>query len=395
MVEAFVGLVGGGKSYSSVKRMCNYMANGGVVVTNILFSGYDVDNETFSAGAPLLAYLRNRYKWEYQPKQYIYISFDEMCSLPAWFRRVPGGVSRDKRTFLCIDEATDLFDTLDRGKLNNDSIYRELFRFLRLSRHAHIDVLFVCQDLNAINSRLRGLVSFIWRSTDMKNFRIGGLRLALPVNCFLLQQFDRTGKFELRREFVAKEQSVFSLYQSEAFHDALGITFSEPVQNGRIVERKKRMSKFERVLFYILLVLALVLFFKLFSLERKITYLSENLSQKADFQAISETMSGFQNLPRKDAEIRPAQDTPASNFKRVIVRGVFEFVGANSGNYCYVDGSLFRPGLLTEYGLCKSVTKNSIVCIDGLTETVILPRLGRASGVSFQAVPDESGASAL
>ena len=395
MVEAFVGLVGGGKSYSSVKRMCNYIAKGGVVVTNILFSGYDVESETFSEDAPLLAYLRNRYKWEYQPKQYIYISFDEMCTLPAWFRRVPGGVSRDKRTFLCIDEATDLFDTLDRGKLNNDSIYRELFRFLRLSRHAHIDVLFVCQDLNAINSRLRGLVSFIWRSTDMKNFRIGGLRLALPVNCFLLQQFDRTGKFELRREFVAKEQSVFSLYQSEAFHDALGITFSEPVQNGRIVERKKRMSKFERVLFYILLALAFVLIFKLISLEGKINYLSENLSQKADYPVISENKSGAENLPRNPGEIRPAQDTPVSNVKRVIVRGVFEFVGANSGNYCYVDGSLFRPGLLTEYGLCKSVTKNTIICIDGLTETVIVPRLGRASGVSFQAVPDESGASAL
>ncbi len=395
MVEAFVGLVGGGKSYSSVKRMCNYMANGGVVVTNILFSGYDVDNETFADDAPLLVYLRNRYKWEYQPKQYIYISFDEMCTLPAWFRRVPGGVSRDKRTFLCIDEATDLFDTLDRGKLNNDSIYRELFRFLRLSRHAHIDVLFVCQDLNAINSRLRGLVSFIWRSTDMKNFRIGGLRLALPVNCFLLQQFDRTGKFELRREFVAKEQSVFSLYQSEAFHDALGITFSEPVQNGHIVERKRRMSKVERVLLYIFFVLALLLLFKLISLDRKITYLSENLSQKSDFLAISENTSGVENLPRKYVEIRSSQESPASSLKRVIVRGVFEFVGANSGNYCYVDGSLFRPGLLTEYGLCKSVTKNSIVCIDGLTETVILPRLGRASGGSLQAVPDDAGASAL
>ena len=30
MVEAFVGLVGGGKSFSSVKRMCNYIASGGV-----------------------------------------------------------------------------------------------------------------------------------------------------------------------------------------------------------------------------------------------------------------------------------------------------------------------------------------------------------------------------
>lgn len=382
MVEAFVGLVGGGKSYSSVKRMCNYMSRGGVVVTNILFTGYDAESETFQQDAPVLSYLRTRYKWEYQHGQYIYISFDEMCSLPAWFHRVPGGVSRDKRTFLCIDEATDLFDSLDRGKLSNDSIYRELFRFLRLSRHAHIDVLFVCQDLNAINARLRGLVSFIWRSTDLKNFRLGGLKVALPVNCFLLQQFDRTGKLELRREFVAKEQAVFSLYQSEAFHDALGVTFSEPVADGRIKEQK--MSPLQKFLLYSLLLLFLFVLYKLFMLERQISYLSSIPPPAPALQVVESAKHST-----------PVESNPPLEVKRVIVRGVFEFVGANNGNYCYVDGSLFRPGMLTEYGLCKVVSKNSIICVDGLTETVILPRVDRASAVSLQGVPGDPGGASL
>ena len=54
MVEAFVGLVGGGKSFSSVKRMCNYIASGGVVVSNILLTGYDADSKSFAPDSPVL-----------------------------------------------------------------------------------------------------------------------------------------------------------------------------------------------------------------------------------------------------------------------------------------------------------------------------------------------------
>lgn len=67
MVEAFVGLVGGGKSYNSVRRMCNYIGNGGRVVTNILFTGYNIETKEFDANAPIFPYLVNHYQWQYQP----------------------------------------------------------------------------------------------------------------------------------------------------------------------------------------------------------------------------------------------------------------------------------------------------------------------------------------
>ena len=360
MIEAFVGLVGGGKSFSSVRRMCNYMASGGVVVSNILLTGYDVEAKSFSSDSPVISFLRDRLHWDYQPGQYLYIPFDEMATLPGWFHRVPGGQSREKRTFLCIDEATDLFDSLDRGKLNNDSVYRELFRFLRLSRHAHIDVLFICQDLNSINIRLRGLVGCIWRSTDMSNFRIGGLRIAIPVNCFLLQQFDRTGKLELRREFVAKDPRIFDLYQSEAFHDDLGITFSPPVQDGKI-RKGKKMSFFERVcLFGCVVCMAFVLFSQCRmrkEFDRRLEVVSSsNFQQASNNQQVTTSSPDSEHRENsKDFLSLFSSGSPASSEpvprdvpSRSVVRGVFSFTETPKGNYCYVDGSLFRVGMLTE-----------------------------------------------
>lgn len=402
MIEAFVGLVGGGKTFSSVRRMCNYMSTGGVVVSNILLSGYDTDTKQFSPESPVLIYLRDALQWEYQEGQYIYISFEDMSSLPGWFKRVPGGQSRDKRTFLCIDEATDLFDSLDRGKLNNDSVYRELFRFLRLSRHAHIDVLFICQDLNAINIRLRGLVGCIWRSTDMSNFRIGGLRVAIPINCFLLQQFDRTGKLELRREFVSKDSRIFSLYESEAFHDDLGVTFSPPVKDGKLKGGKKKMTMLERAILVLCVLCLLYLIFFTRSLSRDVSTISNSL-RSIDIEKVP----GKEKVPGNFVEKTPNEDSKGffsllssgssgSNVEsspnvpsRTFIRGVFSFTETPKERYCFVDGHLYKVGMLTEYGLCKVVSKNSVICVDGLHETILLPCVdaGGASGVSLQAVP--------
>lgn len=222
MVSAFVGQVGGGKSFSSVRRMCSYMARGGRCVSNIRLVGWSDELGDLAGDSPVRPFL-DSLGWEYQKGQYKYIPFDYMVANSQWFKEIPGGASRDLRTLCVIDEATDLFDSLDANKLRQDSGYRELFHFLRLSRHAHIDVLFICQDIDAINSRVRGLVGEIWKSTDMKNFVIHGFKISFPFDVFCLQRFDRRGKYELSREWVKKDVRVFGLYESEAFGGSLGI----------------------------------------------------------------------------------------------------------------------------------------------------------------------------
>lgn len=240
-IEAFIGLVGGGKSYCSVRRMAEYISRGGRCVSNIELIGWDKVKGDLSDDAPIIDYIREYHSWQYQAGQYKYIAFDDMVDNPEWFKSIPMGVSRTNRTLVVVDEATDLFDNLDRDKVRVNSGYRELFRFLRLSRHAHVDVLFICQDLRSINSRLRGLVSVIYRSTDMKEFRIGTLKVNFPFDVFMLQQFDRRGSMELRRHFIKKDQRIFNSYHSEAFNQDIGIGFDGyQVGDGRI-EKKKRV----------------------------------------------------------------------------------------------------------------------------------------------------------
>lgn len=268
-VEAFVGLVGGGKSYNSVRRMMAYMARGGRVCSNILLSGYKKDTKDFDEDSPVLPFLRS-IGWNYQKGQYTYIPFDEMVKNPFWIQQVPAGVDRYHRTLLVVDEATDLFDSLDGGRLRSDSAYREIFHFLRLSRHCHTDVLFIAQDIAAINTRLKGLVSFIWRSTDMKNFRLPKLRIPFPFDLFMLQQFDRSGKYEVKREWVKKDSRVFTLYESEAFNNSLSVKWdgvSISMEKGHINEGKKKMTKLQLLLLFLALGMSGVALFKMSSIK--------------------------------------------------------------------------------------------------------------------------------
>lgn len=263
MIQAFVGLVGGGKSFCSVRRMCSYMASGGRCASNIRLTGWDDDLQDLSPESPVRAFLLSL-GWKYQSKQYVYISYDDMTSNPLWYERIPRGLSRDKRTLCVVDEATDLFDTLDGGKLRSDSGYRQLFHFLRLSRHAHIDVLFVCQDISSINARLRALVANIWRSTDMKHFKVGIFKFGFPFDVFMLQLFDRTGKYLIKKEYVSKDSRIFALYESETFGGCLGVKWdgvSVDSVSGR-VEKKSSFTLSCKILLVFLFLVSLFLLLK-------------------------------------------------------------------------------------------------------------------------------------
>ncbi|MBR1922116.1 MAG: hypothetical protein IJ829_09015, partial [Kiritimatiellae bacterium] len=255
MVEAFVGLVGGGKSYNSVRRMMSYMALGGRVCSNIRLTGYSDETKDLSADSPVIGYLKN-IGWNYQPGQYTYISFAEMVENPLWIKKIPAGQDRSHRTLLVVDEATDLFDSLDGGRLRTDSLYREIFHFLRLSRHVHVDVLFIAQDIKSINSRLQGLVGGFWRATDMRNFRLPKLKIRFPFDIFLLQQFDRTGKYETRREWVKKDKRIFALYESEAFNNSLSVKWDGVAIKDGTIKEERHMNKLERILLLVALGLA-------------------------------------------------------------------------------------------------------------------------------------------
>ena len=404
MIQAFVGLVGGGKSFCSVRRMCSYMASGGRCASNILLAGWDDSIGDLSSDSPVIKYLSSL-GWRYQPKQYVYISYDDMTSNPLWYTRIPAGISRDKRTLCVVDEATDLFDTLDGGKLRSDSTYRQLFHFLRLSRHAHIDVLFVCQDINSINSRLRSLVANVWRSTDMKHFKVGIFKFGFPFDVFMLQLFDRTGKFEIKREFVKKDLRIFGLYQSETFGGCLGVKWDGvAVSDGTIKKEVRKMSLPWKIAFILLAGLCAWLLWRdcsrgpvgyadyvAFSnavdcvvIDRVVELASLNLRGDGGNHSPHYCPSNSVPLPSKDkaqassrasvAPVKPKTQVAPSLPKTRYVRGLYEFGQAGNDVWVYFDGALVRRGCPSEFGTAVMIDKYFAACVneDGLT-TYLLP----------------------
>ena len=362
MVEAFVGLVGGGKSFNSVRRMMAYMARGGRVCSNIRLTGWDDSLSDLSADSPVRDYLRSL-GWEYQPKQYIYIPFEEMVQDFEWIKKVPAGLDRLHRTFLVVDEATDLFDTLDGGRLKSDSAYREIFHFLRLSRHVHVDVLFIAQDIDSINRRLRGLVSGIWRSTDMKNFRLPVLKIKFPFDLFLLQLFDRTGKYETRREWLQKDTRIFGLYEREAFNQSLSVGWDGvAISDGSIKKGKKKMNIIERVLLFA-------------SLGLSVWALCSPSSKKIVIQSpvVADTNSvGLaRSIRSRSSGFSAVTNSP------VVVRDSFQYFEGVSNSLPYVvfGGRVLKENFPCEWGVVREVARDRVwgFSFDGSTAFHLLP----------------------
>lgn len=343
-VEAFVGLVGGGKSYNSVRRMMAYMARGGRVCSNILLTGFNDAIGDFSEDSPVLPFLRS-IGWEYQRGQYTYIPFEMMASDPFWIKRVPAGIDRDHRTLLVVDEATDLFDSLDGGRLRVDVAYREIFHFLRLSRHVHVDVLFIAQDISSINSRLKGLVSFIWRSTDMKKFRMPKLRVPFPFDLFMLQQFDRTGKYEVRREWVKKDYRVFTLYESEAFNNSLSVKWDGVAidsTKGLIKGGQRKMTKTQMFLLLVALGLSVYSAFRPSSVQSGGGSVVTNV-----VYSVSSTNA-------------PSASVVSDGGSVLVVRGAYSYQKGVNGESVVFSNAVLRAGLPCEYGYVKSVSESLV-----------------------------------
>jgi len=260
MIISVIGIPGSGKSFWAVKTTLEYISSGGVVFSNIRLKGAQKisDEGIFRYGlepsSPAITYLKKFMKWDYQEGQYSFIDLDQYDS--SFLSLIPYG-SKEKRILLILDEVNEWFDSLDRGKLTKDEKYRELFKFLRLSRHYHIDVVFLLQDFNTLNPRLRGLCAKIIEATDMQKMKIAGFPIPFPFPWFLWKEYDNKGKNVLRSETWVKDQNIFDCYDSFCEVGSVGLSgqlVKTDFVNGDSTKKgKKKMSMFERCIFYLVL----------------------------------------------------------------------------------------------------------------------------------------------
>lgn len=241
MIECYVGLIGGGKSYNAVHRMIEYMAAGGVVVTNITLKldpwfntskHFIARNKTFEhEGEKVNAHgvrhlLRTRYKWEYQEGQYIHVTNDQLLE-HGLNAHLP--TSTGKPVLVVFDESADFWDIDDRSKAD-----KEFLSNLRHSRKLGIDYIFIIQEMSELNKRVRNQVAWVWTFQDMETFRVPGLRLPMKYippfhwgtqilcNQWIRKQYEKGGKTEpVKRIWRYKEQCFFGCYQTEEMHREL------------------------------------------------------------------------------------------------------------------------------------------------------------------------------
>jgi len=197
MIEIIVGRLGGGKTCNAVARLVKYLAQGGIVVTNISLNWEAV-----------CAYCRKRWGSVLDEKQLIAIADEDV-----FHHEIPRG-KPGSPTLVCVDEAHLWFDQFGHSEKGR----RELMAFLSQSRHVDVDVLLISQsELNMDRSFLR-LVQYVWRYRDMQRLKMPVLGIYFPLPYFMAFQYDYDGKTLLDRKWIRKDGDIFRLYNTRELY---------------------------------------------------------------------------------------------------------------------------------------------------------------------------------
>lgn len=380
MISACTGVPGSGKSFYAVQRALAYMASGGAVFSNIRLHGVEKvdvvagdgepgqpsgvwDQWKLSAASNVRSVLRKEYGWEYVDShggQYHYIDLDTMDD--GFLQAVPRG-SPSKRILLILDEVNEWFDSLDNGKLKEkDGRYREMFKFLRLSRHYHIDVLFLLQDFSTLNARLRGLCAGIIKTTDMQKMRVPGVPFCFPFPWFLLQEYDKSGKHCLKSTTWPKEKAIFSCYDS--FCEFGAVSLSSVVFNsdfsGEGKPKKKgssKMTKWDRVL--LVACCAIVCLFSGGFLGRSSGGGAGTYGVEVREVVITNRVSFVESAGL------PAVEKEKSRPRITVEYAYMSFHQAGDDIWVYADGKHWKKGQRHPEGLVVEVDRDFIKCVDG------------------------------
>ncbi len=251
MIEVYEGRIGGGKSYSAVKRMAEYLSVGGCVCTNI---NLQMDE--------LKAYLLRRYKWELKEGQVNlldegFIDYEhpngktERIKKIAVFHKFTPKGTKSKPVLVVIDEAHFHFPNNQYGKVPKETV-----EFLTMSRHHHTDVILITQHIKNMTGQFQRLCEYVWRFRDMQRFgiplQIGFAELCIPWPFPHIRQNrnDFAGNY-MSGGFVKKDVEIFALYKSPDLINGFERTeaqtdFSEEKKS------KKGLTMKEKIIFVIL-----------------------------------------------------------------------------------------------------------------------------------------------
>jgi zona occludens toxin (predicted ATPase) len=204
MISILYGQVGAGKTYTSIKDfIIPALKQNRNIYTNI-----DFGTPKFY---PLQEYSKIiEYKFSLYLKKPISNKIHlvnetnllHLLELPAKMAeasRVPAG------SLVVVDEAQDIFYYLDVNKVN-----RQIYTFLSWSRHLGVDLLFLTQSPQLLNSQIRNLARGNY--IEVKNMSQFSFKKMYRLRWY---SYESIGEQEpLKQKFGSYDRQIFDLYQS-------------------------------------------------------------------------------------------------------------------------------------------------------------------------------------
>lgn len=222
MIQTIEGRIGGGKTYTAVGWICNHLAKGGVVATNINLQR-DSFSDQYGKKRGLAWVLKREYSYKLKGEQIIYLSDSALIEytnekgktyrlneIVMFYKLVPRGTP-DKPVMVVIDEAHIHFP-----QDGYRSIPVEVLHFLTLSRHACVDVVFISQHIKNMWCQMLRLAQFRWAIRDMKKYGIpfGFFNLPWLFPHFLKIKLDYDGITVMSRHMEWARSYLYECYKS-------------------------------------------------------------------------------------------------------------------------------------------------------------------------------------
>lgn len=391
------GYIGAGKSCYAVRWIAEYMSAGHRACSNIPIYGWcDHKNDLcpMVVASPIIGYMR-QLGWQYQPGQYVHIPYEKMVGNPAWFQLIPAGRSRDDKMLCIVDETSDLFDVNDRDSIrrNDNQVMRECLRFIRLSRHAHIELCFIMQNEGLTMTALTKLCEHRLKVLNFAYF-FEKYHLPFTINKTLVTHTYNHGLIAGKSRIVnSKDRRLWACYKSEAFQDAIGVKADGVVFDpsaGRLKGWEKKQNKEEFPMWFKLAVVACLV---LTGLSIKMSFRTMSAVDAADLR-YSKFLADYAASQAREAGKRasaspsvvPASvgrsgasgvrgrflpSSPSQSFEPAPVRCNYETVSGSymyhcAGDFawCEFEGVRLDVGGPSEWGDIKRVTPHFAIAQD-------------------------------
>ncbi len=293
-IECFSGLMGGGKSFFSTVRAAQHIASGGLVVSNIHFELEPWFNDAYADkmtpfrlptrfegcrkqinpdltvsdvieivnGVPhfvynskgLKHYLKREHGWTYQEGQFRYLP-DEQVNVYL-HQHIPRG-SVGLPVLVILDEALDKFES--NGTTSNSTA--EFRSFLRHVRKLGVSLIFIAQDFESLDKKIRMLTHFVWRFRDLLTWPLPVINRPFPppfCHYIVCQQYHQSQFGSLKAKTInsktwfPRDSDVFGCYQSVSLHNVRLKMADDSKTDFRLTTKKKAKTVYliERLFIY-------------------------------------------------------------------------------------------------------------------------------------------------